>query len=93
LIEDFQRRQKRFVRYRERFTKDLKVPYLEVAYESLLENHDQEMRRTIDFLGLSDHVPLTSDFVKVNSDSLEDIIENYSEIKKYLQHTEFGKYL
>jgi hypothetical protein len=93
LVEDFQRRQKRFVRYRERFTKDLKVPYLEVAYESLLANHDQEMRRTIEFLGLGDHLPLTSDLVKVNPDSLEDIIENYSEIKNYLKHTEFENYL
>lgn len=93
LIEDFSKRQKRFVRFRERFTKDFKVPYLEVAYESLLQNHDREMRRTIEFLGLSEYMPLTSDYIKVNPDSLEDIIENYSEIKNVLTNTEFEKYL
>jgi hypothetical protein len=93
LIDDFRRRQRRFIRYRERLTQELKVPYLDVAYESLLEDHDREMRRTLDFLGLSEHRPLTSDYLKVNPDSLEDIIENHSEIKTVLKNTEFAEYL
>ncbi len=93
LIEDFQRRRKRFARYRERFTGDLKVPYIEVVYESLLRQHDSEIRKALKFLNVRADIPLTSDFVKVNPDSLEDIIENISEIRAVLHNTEFESYL
>ena len=38
-------------------------------------------------------MPLSSDFVKVNPDSLEDIVENYEEVKQVLISSEFKKFL
>ena len=90
LKEDFSRREKRFAMYRKRF---IDVPYLEVSYESLTADLDTGIRKVLTFLGVDDLIPLTSELVKVNPDSLEDIIENYTEIKKALVNTQFKKYL
>jgi len=93
LIKDFERRQKRFDKYRKRFIEVLDVPFLEVAYESLVADFYTEIRKVLQFLEIDKFMPLTSDFVKVNPDSLEDIVENYSEIKQTLMNTEFDNFL
>ena len=71
----------------------LDVPFLEVSYESLVADHDTETRNVLKYLGIDKFMPLTSEFVKLNPDSLEDIIENYSEVKQTLIGTEFEKFL
>jgi LPS sulfotransferase NodH len=93
LIEDFRRRQRRFAKYRKDFIDTLGVTYLEVSYESLFSGHDKELRRALQFLGIDNTISLTSDLVKVNPDSLEDIIENYREVEQALLNTEFKDFL
>jgi hypothetical protein len=76
-----------------RFTDVLDLPYIEVSYESLVSDFDSEIRKVLKFLEIDGHMSLTSEFVKVNPDSLEDIIENYSEVKQTLINTEFEDFL
>jgi LPS sulfotransferase NodH len=93
LKEDFRRRKKRFTRYRKRFIDVFNIPYLEVAYESLVTDYDKQIHQVLKFLDVDIRVSLTSKLVKVNPDSLEDIIENYSEVKQTLMNTEFENFL
>ncbi len=93
LIDDFQRRDKRFEKYRKRFMDDLGVPYHEVTYESLLSEHNAEMKKTLQFLGVDQDFSLSSEYVKVNPDSLEQLIDNFDDIKKALADTPFNTYL
>jgi len=72
---------------------DLKVPYLEISYESLLKNHKDEMNKTLQFLGVSDNFSLSSNLVKVNPDSIEEIVENFEQVMQALKNTEFENYL
>lgn len=93
LMNDFRRREKRFAKYRKFFSDDLDVPYLEVTYESLVADFDSEICKVLKFLEIDNFLPLTSALVKVNPDSLEDIIENYGEVKQALTSTEFENFL
>jgi LPS sulfotransferase NodH len=68
-------------------------PYLEISYESFVANRDADTRKVLQFLGIDEFMPLESDLVKLNPDSLEDIIENYEEVVRALQGTTFEKYL
>ena len=93
LIDDFRRRQKRFAKYKKRFIDVFDLPYLEVLYESLVSDFDTEIRKVLKFLEVYKSMPLSSDLVKVNPDSLEDIVENYGEIKQALISSEFENFL
>ena len=93
LVEDFRRRQIRFNKYKKRFSEDYKVPFLDVAYESLVEHFSTELNKVLNFLEIDKFEPLSSKFVKVNPDSLEDIVENYNEVEKVLLNTEFENFL
>ena len=66
---------------------------LEVTYESFVKDRDGEAARIQPFLGLDEVVPFQTDLVKINPDSLADIIENYDEITNLLSGTEFEKFL
>jgi hypothetical protein len=90
LLEDFRRRRKRFDKYRKLFED---FPFLEVSYESMLADQNTETRKVLKFLGVDASMPLTTDLVKVNPDSLEDIIENYGEVEQALINTEFKDFL
>ena len=68
-------------------------PFLEISYESLAADQDTETRRILKFLEIDQLMPLTTDLVKVNPDSLENIIENYGEVKQTLMNTEFENFL
>ncbi len=61
--------------------------YLRVDYEDFVENKDSESKRLLHFLGVKESVELLSKNVKLNSDSLEDLIENYNEVVKILSGT------
>ncbi|TCK19460.1 sulfotransferase domain-containing protein [Thiogranum longum] len=65
------------------------APYLEVSYENFSADREKESERILPFLGLHNESPLHSDLVKINPDSLRDIIENYSEIEDALKNTAF----
>ena len=93
LLPDFRRRQARFDKYKRRFVEVFNAPFLEVAYESLLADLDTEIGKVLKFLEIDKFMPLTSEFVKINPDSIEDIVENYDEIKQTLLNTEFENFL
>ena len=68
-------------------------PYLEVTYESFATRRNDEARRILQFLGIEPVVPLTTDLVKLNPDSLVELIENYEEVTQSLKGTAFERYL
>ena len=69
--------------------------YSEVFYEDLIANKDEVTKSIINSLGLS--LNGLSDMVfplkKINSDKIEDIIDNYDEIKNILENSEFREFL
>jgi len=67
--------------------------HLVISYESLVANREAEMRRMLEFLDIDQFVPMTTDLVKLNPDTLEDIIENYDQVKQALGGTAFEKFL
>ena len=67
--------------------------YHEVYYESFVADRNAETRRILDFLGIEEYAPLTSDLVKQNPDSLADILENYQEIAQVFKGSVLEKYL
>jgi LPS sulfotransferase NodH len=93
LENDFRRRQQRFEKYRKRFSKTFNMPFIEISYESLLSNFDTELKTVLRFVEVDPFSPLSSDQVKVNPDRLEDIIENYDEVRQVLFTTDFKHFL
>jgi LPS sulfotransferase NodH len=67
--------------------------YHEVYYESFVADRDGETRRILNFLHIDQFLPLTSNLVKQNPDSLVDILENYEEIAQAFKGSGFEKYL
>jgi LPS sulfotransferase NodH len=67
--------------------------YHEVYYESFVADRNGETRRILDFLGIDQFVPLTSDLVKQNPDSLADILQNYQEVARAFKGSVLEKYL
>lgn len=68
-------------------------PVLEVSYESFVADRNAEAERIQPFLGIQDVVPFTTDLVKINPDALDQVIDNYEEIRDLLTGTEFEQYL
>lgn len=66
---------------------------LEVTYESFVADRDAEAARIQPFLGLQDVTPFETDLVKINPDSMREVIENYDEIEAALAGTEFERFL
>jgi LPS sulfotransferase NodH len=77
-------------KYRTMFTEK---PYLEVSYESFGADLDAETHRVLQFLDIDEYMSVETDLVKLNPDSLEDIIENYDEVAQALKGTPSEKYL
>ncbi len=69
------------------------IPHLELFYESFVANRETETRRILNFLGIDQVRPLTTNLVKLNPDSLERVIENYREVKQALNGTTFESFL
>jgi len=68
-------------------------PYHEVYYEDFTVDRAGESRKLLRFLDVDDTASLSSDLVKINPDSLEDVIENYEEIYCALQGTPYEECL
>ena len=66
--------------------------YLEVSYESLIANQQAETRRVLNFLGIDQFAPLTTGLIKRDTDSIEDTIENFEEVKRASSGTAFEKF-
>jgi LPS sulfotransferase NodH len=69
------------------------TPHLEVFYESFVANREAETQRLLTFLRIDQFIPLTTNLVKLNPDSLELVIENYAEVRQSLSGTVFEKFL
>jgi hypothetical protein len=87
LQKDLTKKAQLVERYRKIFADK---PYLEVVYESFTANREVETQRILQFLGVNELMPLESKLVKLNPDSLEDIIENYDQVTQALQNTPFA---
>jgi hypothetical protein len=78
----------------EKYRRRLKdIPHLELTYESLAAQRETETNRVLAFLEIDERVPLTTNLVKLNPNSLEEITENYPEIKQTLSGTAYEKFL
>ena len=64
--------------------------YLSVRYESFVEDKDAESKRLLSFLGIETYQELVSSNVKITSDTLSDVIENYADVVSCLENTEFS---
>ena len=67
--------------------------YLEVFYESLAADQEVEICRVLEFLNIEPSGPLSIDPVEIIPVQLEDMIENYKEVKLALRQTVFEKFL
>ena len=70
-------------------------PRLQVSYESLFDGkylHADTCRRICDFLGVAQH-RMESHFVKLNPESLRDMVTNYDELASAVSRTEFADFL
>jgi hypothetical protein len=59
----------------------------------MVADQNTETGKVLKFLGMNQLMALTTDLVKVNPDSLEEIIENYDTVKQTLMDTEFKGFL
>lgn len=62
--------------------------YLQVSYESFVNNRAQISHDMLSFLGVEYH-EIKSKLVKINPDSLQDIIKNYDEVVSLLDGSDF----
>ena len=72
-----------------------KLDHIKVIYEKdllLAENHQKTSDRVFDYLGL-ESVPVETKLLKVTSNQLSDVIENYAEVVENLRATKYAKLL
>ncbi len=65
-----------------------KENYIRVDYEDFVENKADESQRLLRFLGVNENIELLSKNVKLNPDSVENLVENYNEVVEILSGTE-----
>lgn len=90
ILSELQKRTRRIDKKRELIAD---MPVLEVSYEEFVADRQAEAARIQPFLGMSEVLPFETDLVKINPNSLADVIDNYEEIKAVLMGTEFEKLL
>ena len=67
--------------------------YIEIFYEDFVENQAVESTKLLNFIGADvDHI-LKSTLVKINPDSLDQVVENYEEIEEAFKGTPLEEYL
>jgi hypothetical protein len=70
-------------------------PYLALTYESLFDGqrlHAETAGRICGFLGVAPH-PMQSRLVKLNPESLREMVTNYEELAAAVARTEFAELL
>lgn len=70
-----------------------KCRYHEMFYEDFVENRTTESPKLLRFLDVDEGRELTTDLLKINPESLANLIENYDEIAACLRGTPHEKYL
>ena len=63
------------------------LPRKSVAYEELCRNEVAVCRGLLSFLGIDQHQDLSSSLVKINPDKMEQVVENYDEVRACLAKT------
>jgi hypothetical protein len=66
---------------------------LQVTYEQVLENGQQEFRRMLSFIDVDEDRTLNSPLVKINPNSIRDIVSNYGDVERTLKNSTYGRYL
>jgi LPS sulfotransferase NodH len=69
------------------------LPYMEVIYEDFTKDPACSAESIFDFLGVSRIRGLEMPLKKINPDKLEDVIENYAEVKLRLSDQPYSKFL
>ncbi len=77
------------IRFREQF-KNHKL--VEIVYEDLIADQNNQIKKLQNFLGINP-IDLQVKTVKINSDNLEDIVENYQELVMAIKETPYVQYL
>lgn len=67
--------------------------YLKVSYESFVSNRADELRRIFEFLRVDPDIDASSNLVKINPDSIGDVVVNYNEVCRALEGTVFASCL
>jgi LPS sulfotransferase NodH len=75
-----------------RFLRLLPVPVLETTYEALVGS-SSAVDSIVSFLGVREHVPLSSRFKKMNTASRRTLLANYDEVERSLDGTPFESFL
>jgi len=88
--QDLARNTQQIAKYRAAFSSQ---PYLEVLYESFCANQEAETHKVLQFLGINEFVPLQTTLVKINPNSIAQIVDNYDQLVQALRNTSFEKYL
>ena len=88
-LEDISAVQEAESRFRKYF-KNHKL--FEIVYEDILANRSQQMAELQEFLGVQPK-ELEPKTLKINSDNLEDIVENYQELVMEIKETSYFQYL
>lgn len=66
---------------------------LDVSYESFADNMTSAAPRILEYLGVDPDYRLHSPLVKINPDSLTDVLENYDDVEAVLRGTSYEKFL
>ena len=88
-LEDISSVKKAEIRFREYFKNH---KFIEIVYEDILADRNSQMEKIQNFLGVNS-IELSPKTVKVNSDNLEDIVENYQELAEAIKETSNAQYL
>lgn len=63
-------------------------PFIQISYERMVATPETELNRLTRFLGVDDF-PLETHLKKQNPEKLEDLVENYAQLKKDFKDTEW----
>ncbi|PKO13693.1 MAG: hypothetical protein CVU39_17850 [Chloroflexi bacterium HGW-Chloroflexi-10] len=72
----------------ESFVSGLSLPTLKITYEDLMAQRDPTLRKIFEFLHISQK-DVESKTLKHTSDNLQDVIENFSELKSHYQNSPY----
>jgi hypothetical protein len=64
-------------------------PYYKAYYEAFVTDKDNESRKLLSFLDITEFGQLSTPIVKINPDKLKDILDNYTELKNLLSNTKY----
>jgi LPS sulfotransferase NodH len=69
-----------------------RLPMIRISYEGFVADPESRSAQLLRFLDVA-HAPLKSTLVKLNPERLEDVVENYLEVKAIVTGSAFESYL